>query len=188
MIIIEEAGVNLGGENPLLETWVKDAWLRFAKKNICCVMITNNAEHYLKLPACVAAWNTSASKQIFPISSGTESELLSRMLPDPYYAEIAESLIKVPGAFSEFLWIGDSVMGTGTYVPTGYDYWMAANHKGDIKAVEFAFEAHQSWQMAIHCLAEIAPMGFRDETASLRPLTDCEKIKIKEYRYDESAF
>lgn len=187
MIIIEEAGVNLGGENPLLETWVKDAWLRFAKKNISCVMVTNNTEHYLKLPACAAAWNTSASKQIFPIASSTEAEHLSRMLPDPYHADIAKSLVKVPGSFSEFLWIGDSVMGTGSFVPTGYDYWSAANHKADARAIEFAFEVHKSWQNAIHCLADIAPMGFRDETANLRPMTEAEKTKIMEYRYVENV-
>ncbi len=188
MILIEEAGVNLGGENPLLETWVKDAWLRFAKKGISCVMVTNNTEHYLKLPACAAAWNTSASKKIFPIASSTEADHLARMLPDPYYAEIAKSLMKVPGAFSEFLWLGDSVKGTGTFVPTGYDYWMAANHKGDTKVLDFAFETHGSWQLAIHCLAEIAPMGFRDETANLRAMTETEKNRIREYKYVEDEF
>jgi hypothetical protein len=186
LLIVEEAGVNLGGNNPALEEWVTNAWLRFAKKNISCVMITNNTAHYLKLSACKAAWDTSASRQIFPVSSRTEAEGLAELLkPEDHYAYLATTLMKVPGAFSESLFLGDSVKGTVCFVPTGYDYWGAANHHGDKVAIEYAYEVHGSWQMAIHCLAEIAPMGFRDETSQLRAMTEQEKRKIKEYKYED---
>ena len=177
-LIIEEAGVNLAGGNETLENYMRDAFARFAKKQISCGTITNQIEHYLNLPACRAAWNTSATNIILPVMQAGERKHLPELTNDDYIAELASSLDKQPAKFSEHLWLGDDVRGSVSYVPTGHDYWLAANHAGDVKTLQFAHTQHDNWPQAIDCLAAIAPHGFRDGGGQLREMTDTEKKEI----------
>lgn len=177
-LIIEEAGVNLAGGNKTLENYIRDAFARFAKKQMSCGAITNQSEHYLNLPACRAAWNTSATNIILPVMQAGERKRLSELTNDDYIAALAASLDKQSGKFSEHLWLGDEVRGSVSYVPTGHDYWLAANHTGDVKALQYAHTQHDNWQQAIDCLATIAPHGFRDASGQLREMTDSEKKEV----------
>ncbi|RYZ90538.1 MAG: hypothetical protein EOP04_03620 [Proteobacteria bacterium] len=185
MLVAEEAGVILNGKNPLLEDFIAKAWVTFAKMKISCVMVTNSIDHYINLSACKTAWAVSSNKLILPILAGNERKKLGEIISDPYYAEIAKSLTKMPGAYSEALWIGEAVNGTISFVPTGYDYWLAANHDDDTKAIDYAYSVHGKWQMAVHCLAEIAPMGFRSDLMTTRILNEDDKKKIQEFVYVE---
>ncbi len=181
-LIIEEAGVNLAGGNAALENYIKDAFARFAKKQISCGTITNQIAHYLDLPACRAAWNSSATNVILPVMQGGERKRLVELTNDNYLAELAASLDKQPGKFSEHLWLGDEVRGSVAYVPTGHDYWLAANHHGDVQALQYAHAQLASWPRAIDCLAEIAPHGLRDASGQLRTMTETEKRRIAAWK------
>lgn len=186
MLVIEEAGVNLGGENPHLERYVSEAFARFAKRGISCITVTNRIEHYLKLPACKAAWSTAATTIILPILSEEERTQLAGLLKSEHLAELAKSLQKVPGQSSQFLWLGDDIEASGSFTPTGFDYWLSANHALDVHALQLAFEACGSWQQAIFRLASIAPLGFRDSSGALRPLNEIEIQKLRSVPCDKS--
>ncbi|MEB3209559.1 MAG: hypothetical protein VKK63_11690, partial [Synechococcus sp.] len=181
-LIIEEAGVNLSGASEALENYIKDAFARFAKRHITCGAITNQIAHYVELSACKAAWNTSATNIILPVVQEGERKRLSELTHDDYITELAKSLDKRPGEFSEFLWLGDDVRGSVAYVPTGHDYWLAANHAGDTEPLAYAKEAFGSWQSAVDCLAEIAPMGFRDAHGTMRVPNQEERTAINQWR------
>lgn len=181
-LIIEEAGVNLKSKSEHLAEYVDSAFARFAKLGISCGAITNKVEHYTDIPACRAAWGFSSTNVILPVFNPTERALLPNLLKDDYLTELACDLKKEPGEFSEFLWLGDEVRGTVSYVPTGYDYWLAANHEKDTTPLRFAYEIHGSWQKAIDCLAAIKPMGFRDESQELIKIGESEKKEIREWK------
>ncbi len=74
-----------------------------------------------------------------------ERKRLVELTNDSYIAELAASLDKQPGKFSEHLWLSDQVRGSVAYVPTGHDYWLAANHHGDVQALQYAHAQLASW-------------------------------------------
>ena len=181
-LIIEEAGVNLDSDSKHLASYIKSAYARFAKLKISCGAITNKIEHYTDIPACKAAWGFSSTNIILPVFNPTERAALPDLLKDDYLAELACDLKKEPGAFSEFLWLGDEVRGTVSYVPTGYDYWLAINHAEDVDALQYAHKIHGSWQKAVDCLSEIKPLGFRDEFSELYFIGEDEKERIEKWQ------
>lgn len=180
-LIVEEAGDNLKSKSPQLAEYIKSAYTRFAKIKVSCGAITNKIEHYTTIPACRTAWGQSSTNIILPVYNDSERSALPELLKNDYLAELACDLKKEPGAFSEFLWLGDEVRGTVSYVPTGYDYWLAINHSEDVDALTYAFEIHRTWQKAIDCLAELRPLGFRDDSQELYFIGESEKRRIKEW-------
>lgn len=175
VLLIDEAGVNLGGASEELVDFVKNAFIRFRKLNIVCKTLTNNLEHYQKLPALKAAWSLSANKIILPMEKDEIPNLKkSQLLQNPYYYDLIGSLVKKNGAFSEFLYLGNAFNGSCAYVPTGYDYWLAINKNEDVHNFDAVFSRLGSRREAVRALADRFPMGVRDSRGDLRKLTEDE--------------
>lgn len=177
VLLIDEAGVNLGGASDELVDFVKNAFIRFRKLNIVCKTLTNNLEHYQKLPALKAAWSLSANKIILPIEKDEVPRFRkSQLLQNDYYYDIVGSLVKKNGAYSEFFYNGNAFSGSCTYVPTGYDYWLAINRSEDFHNFETICSDLGSRRATVSLLAQYFPMGVRDERGNLRKLST-EEVK-----------
>ena len=162
VLLIDEAGVNLGGSSPELEEFVKSAFTRFRKLGIVCITVTNNVDHYVKIPALKAAWELSANKVILPLSS---EEIIpfkkSKLFENDYYSEIIGSLRKKNGSHSEYFYCGNSYTGTLRYSPTGYDYWLAVSDPVEVSNFEAVRSHFNCKKKALEKLADKYPLGVR---------------------------
>lgn len=181
LLVIDECGVNLSGRSEYLETFVNEKWPTLRKKGIVCIGITNKADHYSDLPAPSTIWSISANKLILPMTKDdiTIAEK-KRLIEDPTKIELIKSLRKKKGQYSECLWIGESMSGTFSYVPTGYDYWTAVNQDHDVFNLEYIHSLLGSYREAIIFLAGKYPMGVLDQYDDPRPFTPDEQQAIKE--------
>jgi len=180
-LIFEEAQTTLNSGNTLLSNYIKSAYARFRKLGWACGCIANMIDAFSTLSGPKAAWELSATKIILPLSNESEQAKLSDILKDPYHCELAKSLQKIPGKYSQYLYLGNPVKGTGVYVSTGHDYWLSANEGGDRAAIDFTVSnliSKKPYQAAIDLLAEVAPSGYRDEYGALRALSIEEKKEI----------
>ena len=102
-----------------------------------------------------------------------------RLIENKTYLELIRSLQKRKGQFAECIWIGESMSGTFSYVPTGFDYWTAVNQDHDVSNLNFVRKSAGSYQLAIKYLAEKYPAGVTCDYGDPRPFTEDEKTKIK---------
>ncbi len=182
-LIVEEAGV-LGSRNPELVGFVQTAWKTFRKLNYTCIGLTNEVDDYRLKDAPRTIWQISPTKVILPMSPDERAKAASedrvtgvpRLIGSDHHVELIASLRKRDGVYSQGLWIGDTV-GTFTYAPTGYDYWLAASKPEEVTTVDRLAAAiggaHPYWE-AVSWLARHKPFGFRTEDRRVRPMTDAE--------------
>lgn len=187
-LIFEEAQTTLNSKNPILADYIKSAYARFRKLGWACGCIGNMIDAFSNLTGPKSAWGLSATKIVLPLSNESEQAKLPEIIKSEYYCELATSLQKIPGQYSQFLYLGNPVKGTGIYVATGHDYWLSANENLDCKAISFVtshIDVEKPYQSAIEVLSSFAPSGFRDEHGSLREMTDLEKDELLEIIKDK---
>jgi len=184
MLIVEEVGV-LAGESPELVVFIRDAWKRFRKLGVECVGLTNQVKDYLELPGPREIWSVSPNKiilrmleQDLAIAKAAYAEGKPSIFSNPYHFEIAASLKKVDGRYSDGFWLGDEVKGTFTYMPTGTDYWCAASKPIELDSVDLIARKLGSVAMAVERLGAAFPSGVRGPSGNLRSLSQDEVEKL----------
>ena len=182
-LIFEEAQTTLNSKNPVLTDYIKGAYARFRKLGWACGCIGNMIDAFSELSGPKAAWDLSATKILLPLTSESEQSKLIKLLKIPYHCELASSLVRVSGKYSQFLYLANPVKGSGIYVSTGHDYWLSSNERYDCEAIEYVAEKLQvekTYQDAIDILANYSSGGFRDEFGSLRSLSKTERRELGE--------
>lgn len=180
MLIIDELGVNLSGKSEALVEFVQTKWPVFRKLGIMCIGITNKVEHYTDLDAPSTVWQISGNRIILPLSRESVQKAKEKnLLSNPYHLELAASLEKRNGEFSQSLYLGSSFQGTVEFRPTGLDYWPAINEGGDVALFKRVLLFTQSYQKAISYLAKKFPLGARDPLGRHRPLSSKEIQEIE---------
>lgn len=179
LLIIDELAVTLGGNSEELEEYVKAKWITLRKKGWVCIGLTNAAYHYADIAAPASIWRVSANKLILPMNKSDIADARKKgLITDQHHLALIGSLQKKRGSYSEGLLIGECMQGSFCYVPTGFDYWLAANQRADVENIEAIYEAAGSYQKAIEILANHYPMGKVGPDGQPCVLSDSEKTKL----------
>ncbi len=186
MLVIEEVGV-LAGESPELVAFVQDAWKRFRKMGITCVGLTNQVKDYLELAGPREIWAVSPNKVILRmldqdlgLARAAFKEGRASLFSREHHFDVASSLRKVDGQYSDALWLGDETQGTFTYVPTGFDYWCAASKPIEVEVALALAVRTKSMFTAVSLLATHFPRGVRSDSGELRSLSEVEMSSLAE--------
>lgn len=170
IIVIDELGVI--GKIPAVADFIQDAWTTFRKLRQMCIGITNDVEHYQKLPACRTVWNISPNKYILQLPSEQINKAVTDtpVLFSQDVGNVVSSLKKVDGAFSQGLIMTDHGSGTFIYVPTGFDHWLSvsrAMEKNTLqKILDLVGDFPKNYFKALKALSFVAPYGFRDKISN----------------------
>lgn len=185
-LVVEELGV-LCSSGEELSKFVADAWKTLGKNNVACFGLTNEVRDYKRYDGARAAWASSPTKLILPLepqeigAAFTSDDDGPALLHDPRLATIIGSLRLQKGVFSQGIWLSSGKpSGSFTYVPTGYDYWMAASKPCEIRTVEKVREklGLDNWFDAVDRLARHQPGGFW-EGKEAREITDEELENLR---------
>lgn len=181
VLLVDEAGVLLsqpGQAGAELVRFVQTAWKTFRKLGVSCIGSTNEPADYTEKAGPRTIWFNSPTKVFLRLKpddsklARVEDRATGRpaLIEDPLLGELATSLRKVDGAYSQGLWVSDETRGTFTYIPNGYDYWLAASKPVEVRNFLLAAEQLGSRRAALHWLAERWPGGVRDAAGQVRAL------------------
>lgn len=180
-ITIEEAGV-IGSSSPELISFIELIWKVFRKLGFTCIGLTNDSCDYKYKAACKTIWRMSPNKIVLRMlpqdieealsSSNGEVALFSEYLT----GEVISSLRKKDGVYSQALWLSDEVKGSFTFVPTGFDYWLAASKPEEVQTVSRLAKSipdtSYPYFAAVTTLARHKPFGFRNQSNEVVIPTD----------------
>ena len=180
VMLVDEAGVLLSQEGEAgreLVAFVKTAWKTFRKLGVACIGSTNEPADYSEKAGPRTIWANSPNKVFLRLKPddlrlarlGNVAEGRPPLIDDELLGELAVSLRKVDGVYSQGLWVSDEDRGTFTYIPSGYDYWLAASKPIEV-ANFLAVSATLGAREGLHWLAEHHPGGVRTEDGVVRAL------------------
>ena len=181
VLLVDEAGVLLsqpGEAGAELVRFVQTAWKTFRKLGVACIGSTNEPADYAEKAGPRTIWFNSPTKVFLRLKpddlklARLSNDAAGRpaLIDDPLLGELALSLRKVDGAYSQGLWVSDETRGSFTYVPSGYDYWLAASKPMEVANFHRVAEALGSRRAALHWLATAHPSGVRDAHGRVRSL------------------
>jgi hypothetical protein len=180
VMLVDEAGVLLSQEGEAgaeLVAFVKTAWKTFRKLGVACIGSTNEPADYSEKAGPRTIWANSPNKVFLRLKAddlrlarlGNVAEGRPPLIDDELVGQLAVSLRKVDGVYSQGLWVSDEQRGTFTYIPSGYDYWLAASKPLEVQ--NFVAVAEQlGARRALHWLAEHHPGGVRSDDGVVRAL------------------
>ena len=188
-LVIDESGVVLNGNSKELEKFVETKWPTLRKKDVVCGCLTNLVEHYTKIPACKVMFQISPNKIVLPMSESQIREAQENKLlgDNNLIYELIRSLEKRDGVFSEGLWISKRVVSSFTYVPTGFDYWLAVSKDTEKQTIERLKNKFGTYQKTIYFLATHKDWEFglrNPKTNKERPITENELEEINSETLD----
>ena len=170
IIVIDELGVI--GKIAAVADFIDEAWTTYRKLRQMCIGITNNVEHYQKLPACRTVWNISPNKYIMQLPPEQISKAVtdSPILFEADVGNVVATLKKVDGAFSQGLVMTDHGCGSFVYVPTGFDHWLSVSQAVEKmslqKILDEVGDRKENYFEVLKALSIVAPFGFRDKISN----------------------
>lgn len=181
VLLVDEAGVLLsqpGEAGAELVRFVQNAWKTFRKLGVSCIGSTNEPGDYVEKPGPRTIWFNSPTKVFLRLKPDDlklarlkdEAKGRPALIEEGLLGELAMSLRKVDGVYSQGLWLSDETRGTFTFVPNGYDYWLAASKPVEVQNFLLAAEVLGSRRDALHWLAMRWPSGVRDQVGQVRHL------------------
>lgn len=191
VLLVDEAGVLLsqpGEAGAELVRFVQNAWKTFRKLGVSCIGSTNEPSDYTDKPGPRTIWFNSPTKVFLRLKPddlklarlGDRAAGRPALIDDDLLGDLAVSLRKVDGVYSQGLWVSDETRGTFTYVASGYDYWLAASKPIEVDSFLLAADVLGSRRTALHYLATQWPSGVRDASGQLRALQPHEPLLDRE--------
>lgn len=204
IMVIDEAGVNLGGGNEELAKFVENAFAVLRKKRVKCVGIDNNMDRFTTERALKAIWEGSESKII--LAMGKRKDLAEKfvfgkkdikgnyiqapLITENRYVKILPSLDKLSGKYADILFHGNAHKGTFTFAPCGVLYWLSVNK--DVEKSSFyrvvehfgSINDFNSVWNALMWLAEKYPSGKINEKGDPIPVEDNDLDEDKENNFN----
>ena len=145
VLLVDEAGVLLsqpGEAGAELVRFVQTAWKTFRKLGVSCIGSTNEPADYAEKAGPRTIWFNSPTKVFLRLKPDNlklariEDRAKGRPAPDRGSAPRRardESPKGRRGLQPKGMWVSDETRGTFTYVPNGYDTWLAASKPLEVR-------------------------------------------------------